>query len=157
MNEQEIFDKVEAHLIKQKVQAAVVFVAKTQCQYRTPEGHMCAFGIFIPDEVYTPEIEGFGCNDLFQAARDPKRQLRRVAQDPIIMPENLAQHLSSLIHVGPAHARLYSALQGVHDARPLVTDALHKEWAKGLALVAEDFELKPFDQNQFLARISEQP
>src|SRR5271165_456575 len=33
-------------------------VRKYNCLYRGPKGKQCAVGMFIPDEQYTPEMEG---------------------------------------------------------------------------------------------------
>lgn len=54
MTEQELFDKVVAHLRKQGVKS----VENGRCRYRTAEGLKCAIGILIKDEDYSTELEG---------------------------------------------------------------------------------------------------
>ncbi len=54
MTEQEIFDTVAIHLIKQGKQSADAF---GNCLYRGPEGLKCAVGCLIPDEVYQRNME----------------------------------------------------------------------------------------------------
>ena len=55
MTKQEIFDRVARHLLTQKKHAMV----NDACVYRTPDGLKCAIGCLIPNELYTPEIEGY--------------------------------------------------------------------------------------------------
>lgn len=55
MTRQEIFDKALAHL---RVQGCQAIEANTTCLYRTSSGLKCAIGALIPDEVYTPDMEG---------------------------------------------------------------------------------------------------
>jgi hypothetical protein len=54
MTEQEIFDKVAAHLLTQGVRSQ----GGDMCLYRGPDGTKCAAGSLIPDALYTPDIEG---------------------------------------------------------------------------------------------------
>ena len=53
MSLNEIFYKVEKHLLKQNEQAKV----RNRCKYRTSSGLSCAVGCLIPDEMYTNKIE----------------------------------------------------------------------------------------------------
>jgi hypothetical protein len=55
MTNQEIFDTVALHLIKQGKQS--IDAAKGMCLYRGPNGLKCAVGCLIPDEVYDPSME----------------------------------------------------------------------------------------------------
>lgn len=69
MTNQEIFDKVAAHLKQQGFSATDGY---GHCRYRGPNGSMCAVGCLIPDEYYCPSMEGLGVaylqgnNELFQ-------------------------------------------------------------------------------------------
>ena len=59
MNEQEAFDKVARHLLKQGKKAIIHEGTENEmCQYRTSEGLMCAVGCLILDEDYDVKIEG---------------------------------------------------------------------------------------------------
>lgn len=49
-NSQQMFDKVAKHLLTQN--------AKSRCLYRSQEGMMCAIGCLIPDDLYSPNMEG---------------------------------------------------------------------------------------------------
>jgi hypothetical protein len=53
MSINEIFYKVEKHLLKQNKQAMV----RNRCKYRTSSGLSCAVGCLIPDEMYTNKLE----------------------------------------------------------------------------------------------------
>lgn len=55
--EQEIFNQVARHLLKQKVQAKQIHGV---CAYRAVEGRMCAAGCLIADDEYTPEFDRQG-------------------------------------------------------------------------------------------------
>lgn len=59
MTNQEVFDKVVAHLRKQNAKSA----DNERCLYRAPDGKMCAVGCLIPDEMYDPEMEGATASD----------------------------------------------------------------------------------------------
>jgi len=54
MTPQEIFDTVVAHLFAQKHRA----FSNTRCVYRAGNGDKCAVGVLIPDDVYSPKMEG---------------------------------------------------------------------------------------------------
>jgi hypothetical protein len=51
----QISEKIRDHLIKQKAKSQTNNGA---CKYRNINGNMCAVGCLIPDEVYSPELEG---------------------------------------------------------------------------------------------------
>lgn len=52
---QEIYDKVLNHLVKQGKKSI-----DSYCKYRGPDNTSCAVGCLIPDDEYTPELEGSG-------------------------------------------------------------------------------------------------
>lgn len=60
MDKQQIFDTVATHLLKQGEAAT----SHGRCRYRTESGLMCAVGCLIPDEKYTPKIEGRAVRDI---------------------------------------------------------------------------------------------
>ena len=60
MSINEIFYKVEKHLLKQNEQAKV----RNRCKYRTSSGLSCAVGCLIPDEMYRNKIENRPVGDL---------------------------------------------------------------------------------------------
>jgi hypothetical protein len=53
--EQEVFDQVKDHLLKQGKQANSGF----GCLYKTEDGLKCAAGCFIADDEYSQGFEGF--------------------------------------------------------------------------------------------------
>lgn len=55
MTKQEVFDKVATHLLTQKKRS----YDNGACVYRAKDGSMCAAGCLIPDEEYTPDLEGW--------------------------------------------------------------------------------------------------
>ncbi len=52
---QAVFDKIVAHLRQQGTKS---LGSDGGCRYRGADGRMCAVGCLIPDDVYTPELEG---------------------------------------------------------------------------------------------------
>lgn len=50
----DVFEKVVVHLCTQRRKAA----GAGGCQYLTNDGLCCAIGVFIPPELYNPELEG---------------------------------------------------------------------------------------------------
>lgn len=59
MTNQEIFNTVVEHLVKQK---AMSVDAAGDCAYRGKNGLKCAVGVLIKDECYDPTIEGKRAN-----------------------------------------------------------------------------------------------
>lgn len=62
MNRQEVFDKVTSHLLTQNKPSEDE--DKENCLYRSSEGLKCAIGCLIPDELYTPKLEGITVDHL---------------------------------------------------------------------------------------------
>jgi len=60
MNNQEVYDKVKAHLLSQGHKS---LGANGHCAYRGYAGAMCAAGILIPDDMYHVGMEGTACSD----------------------------------------------------------------------------------------------
>ena len=59
MNNQEVYDKVKAHLLSQNRKS---LDDDGQCVYRGENGAMCAVGVLIPDDMYLPSMEGDACS-----------------------------------------------------------------------------------------------
>lgn len=60
MNKQEIFDAVVRHF-KTQVEPSLEYdahIGLSRCKYRSIDGKKCAAGIFIPDDQYSPTMEG---------------------------------------------------------------------------------------------------
>lgn len=90
MTDQEIFDKVCTHLIKQARQSKLISY-KSMCAYRGEGGASCAIGCLIPDALYYREMEGV-----------PFRRL-------VLSNRQLTPYL-------PKSALLGVGLQDIHDA-----------------------------------------
>jgi hypothetical protein len=63
MTNQEIFDKVVSHLLTQNARSMRQIqpgkMTHEVCAYRGQDGTSCAIGCLIPDEIYTPNMEGW--------------------------------------------------------------------------------------------------
>lgn len=59
---QAFYDKTIAHLVQQGKQATVLSAldGRPICVYRTKDCAMCAIGVHIPEDVYTPKMENRG-------------------------------------------------------------------------------------------------
>ena len=55
MDKQKTFDVVARHLLKQGCRATT---EEGMCQYRDEYGRKCAIGILIPEDRYSPSLEG---------------------------------------------------------------------------------------------------
>ena len=59
LTREEIFDKVETHLLRQNAKAHAEEGSSVSCLYRAPYGRKCAAGCLILDEFYdAEELEG---------------------------------------------------------------------------------------------------
>lgn len=76
--QQEMFDRVVAHMRAQGQQSVFRFEgsASTMCAYRGPDGLKCAIGCLIPDDVYTPRMEGQAVGAIVARFPDVRRALR---------------------------------------------------------------------------------
>lgn len=61
--DQQIFDHITAHLLKQGRRATSP-AAGYYCRYRTEDGLKCAVGALIPDDRYDPGMEGHLVSEL---------------------------------------------------------------------------------------------
>jgi hypothetical protein len=68
MTNQEAFDRVVRHLLKQGRKAAD---SDGVCRYRGPDGTSCAVGCLIPDEEYSPLMEGKAVDSASMRQRMP--------------------------------------------------------------------------------------
>jgi hypothetical protein len=86
-SEQAVFDYVVKALIEQGRPAAQ-FVPdesrgaggpetyKVQCRYRTSDGDKCAGGQVLPDEDYSPSMEGYGVSQILNVPHDMPGDVR---------------------------------------------------------------------------------
>lgn len=154
MEAQEVFDKVVNHLATQKVQSKA-----DVCLYRGPYGTKCAFGIFIPDEVYSANLENHTALVLLGAARSKAAGELNVAADGFSwftgtvyraeLWEAMTPELIAVLEPLQAHPNLLRDLQAVHDNKDGVED-----WARRLTNVANSARLK-FDRAAFELQLSE--
>ena len=113
MSINEIFYKVEKHLLKQNEQA---IGSSTVCKYRTDSGLSCAVGCLIPDEIYSSKIEGGDITDL---------------------PANILTPLIGLQYTEGWSEKLHllEKLQAMHDNR------LPEKWPTYLADIKTEFNI----------------
>lgn len=93
-NKQEIFDKVYDHLHTQGRKSVIYEHRDKQinCRYRAPNGDKCAIGCLIPDELYTPSIEGNNVQSF---------NVKKILYQ--LYPEMTSNDLLFLIHLQEAH------------------------------------------------------
>lgn len=119
MRNQEIYDKVRAHLLKQRVKAE----NNNGCLYRGPNHTKCAVGCLIADEDYSPDMEGPTLGTI--NSNDPS------AKKVWIALRN--QEISSRSY------DLLRNLQSIHDGTE------PEYWERDLNVVAKHFRLKVND------------
>lgn len=118
LSKQEVFDKVVEHALTQKQQARGKAGGQMEiCMYRTPEGLKCFIGALIPDEEYTPELEG-----------------REV--DQLLSSDRFGLTVLPIVGVDREEAvKFYLELQRIHDERK------PEQWPELLRGVARQYEL----------------
>ena len=125
MTNQEIFDKVHTHLLTQRTAA----IKDGSCAYRAG-AKSCAVGALIPDNLYTPEIEGASVAALInQSGTYPYHQLATTLKQTGFTPDQYPL-LRDLQRV---HDRL---MPRPNDESPSMARALC-----GLRIVAAQHEL----------------
>ena len=112
INDQEAFTAAYQHLLKQN-QKSKPSPDSVQCQYRGPNGLMCAVGALFPDKLYQPEMDSEG-----YTAPQLLREFPKIAR-----------------HFAGVDGDLLYALQQVHDTHPV------EAWVNELANVAQRFNL----------------
>lgn len=64
LTKQEIFLKVQAHLLKQNAKAGKRAInGDFACMYSAPNGMSCAVGCLLKPKTYSPDMEGMGIHD----------------------------------------------------------------------------------------------
>lgn len=114
MDKQEIFDKVVTHLRTQKGRA--FNDDNGQCRYRM-NGMSCAVGCLIPDEEYSPSLEG--------------RTLNKMMTEFVVPPT-----IQKMIDDG--HQTLLSRFQNIHDSGEYNAEY----WENAFKVLANDFKLE---------------
>ena len=111
MDRQEIYNQIQTHLLTQNQKS---LMPNGKGAYRGLAGLKCALGIFIPDELYSLDLEGKSVKEISAFFRFPN--------GPI---EN-CQDMSFLFK-----------LQDIHDGCPI------ENWETALESLAYEFSLVP--------------
>jgi hypothetical protein len=106
INRQKVFDTVVAHLLTQNEQCRSTLKGVNTCAYRGKFGLKCAVGVLIPDEVYSPIIEGESVNEIF----DPQE-----ASDDGEMREALTRVKKAIRLRTNDERYMLESLQMIHD------------------------------------------
>ena len=119
MELQDIFNKASEHLSAMSGPC----LRNRSCVYRDGKGGMCAVGVFISDEHYTPEIESIGIadgnrGDLVRDIVARSLGLKALTRDQL---------------------RLFAALQDIHD-----------EWDCDVRYGVEDDTLSDVDYSEVM-------
>lgn len=128
MNRQEVFDTIVTHL---RTQGKPARAAVGNCRYRMEDPNSgevlrCAIGCLIPDELYSPEMEGAGVTPLIFDAEFKGYELPEI-----------------LINASADDRDFLSQLQRVHD-QGLSWDehGLTKAGEERMRQIANDFHLR---------------
>ena len=118
MTDQELYDKVAAHLLKQGVKSGIYQSdGSFSCMYRDDKGRQCAVGCLLAPAQYTAKLEGRGASNQVVAAALYKS-------------------------IGPYSPELIRELQIVHDFTS------PEGWEDELNKLAEEFKLTPYSGEQ---------
>jgi hypothetical protein len=109
----DIYERVCAHLLSQR---AVSEDDNGSCRLRSQNGHKCAIGSLVNDEVYHPDIEGTGIS------------YYRHAQDGNLLR---ALYASEVNAYDPSIVELLCELEQVHD------DASVDQWPRLLTALGK--------------------
>lgn len=141
MTEQEIFNQVATHLLTQMRTAQSVEQPAGGCRYRVEtQGRVlkCAVGCLIPDESYTPDLEGVAVFYLGWNRATCKLKVDGFSSYGVdrVKYKSLMLMGSLLTSLGLAeHVDLLIKLQGIHDR------ILTSEWKSALQLLAKERSL----------------
>jgi hypothetical protein len=94
MGQQATFDKVVNHLRRQNARAMGAFGL---CRYRVVNGRRCAVGCLIPDDKYSPSLEGQSL-DLPDSSQDLRAILEQEGHDVSLVRQLQMIHDTVLIH-----------------------------------------------------------
>lgn len=116
MTRQEIFNRIWTHLNQQK-RPAINKEGGCVYRYKTKTRTLsCAIGCLIPDELYDPEMENDGVDNLFEQFPKVRKLL------------------------GARNADFLSRLQIAHDS--YLHSAGIKKWRIAMKTIAENYKLK---------------
>lgn len=134
MKTQQMFDEAVRHLMAQGKKSRAW---TGSCVYRGPNGLKCVIGIFIPDHLYNPSMEGNSVGGL-----------RRNVKDALI-PEDIEEYLGDstrvvrrLKELGTEGKALFflNELQNIHDL-PDNDENIVEVWRRLLRQFARDWGL----------------
>jgi len=130
LSKQKIFTRVATHLLTQGQRSRLRRPdGNNVCVYRGEEGTSCAVGCLIPDELYTPSIEGQGVSSL---------TLREMlVHSGVLTPTEAKKNSIPYKKKRPAHHKmaLLASLQALHDSCPI------PGWHDRLVFLAKSFGL----------------
>ena len=80
---QQTFDTVKKHLLEQQKKALNTI---NGCCYRAPDGSKCAVGCLIPDEFYSPDLEGYSIwIRNYNATKGPTHLMIQLGHDLVLL------------------------------------------------------------------------
>lgn len=128
MTQQEVFDRVSAHLLKQMTRSSY----ESTCLYFGPQGANCAVGCLLP-----PELRPFFEDDKYTTLNyctlgSLPVELESLVEDGVLSG-NLASEVSEIVSVLRQHRPLLVRLQKVHD------DYDPEDWADHLGVAARTY------------------
>ncbi len=134
---QETYDKVVAHLRKQGIRAMKQEPnGFSACVYRNNEGLKCAAGCLIPDEKYSPYMEGMAVVSTDITDKMLSVLLYAMPLEAFAIPAESVMTPGRIIMEEGHDLRLVAALQNVHD------DHMPNQWDRALRNVCDIFNLK---------------
>lgn len=118
-----MFNRVWKHFVVKKSPKAMAHDGF--CTYRNADGDRCAIGLFIPDRVYSKDLESTRINSLLESHSASALRLRR--------------HFSSTLTREARNRYFLTNLQELHDGAPR---PFHRRIEKRLRDFAWRYDLK---------------
>jgi len=149
MTLQKMFDTAAVGMLKQGKKS----IEGNACRYRGGDGCKCAVGFLIPDDLYSPDIEG---TSVFSSFKGPTASLYPDELDAALKLRETISHLIGHDDLRDLRIDLIDGLQDIHDsAESTGRQTLREEWYLDLKTMAKDFKLSTKSIDKVMEELKE--
>ena len=142
MSLQKMFDTAAVGMLRQGKKS----IKNGDCQYRGSGGCKCAVGFLIPDDLYSPAIEGASIVYLKTRPDDGRRS--QIELERIL-------HQMKMLDDG--RMKLLIDLQEIHDTAPMMNMHINTRlyWYRGLETIAQSHNLSTKSIDKVMKELTE--